>query len=744
MTCDTGNKSAVVIPESFGATAQIGTPSSLSCKSLGRVGAELFTASFVVLFQELTLIRWLPGQVRVLAYFPNLILLSAFLGLGLGCLRAGRRPLIWLWPFSLGLVVAAGFGMSRIAFTQNAATEHLWLLYYDLPANAPVIGDVRLPIVLAFILSALSFVPLGQFVAERLREFRARSSSLWGYSWDILGSLAGVVSFALVCLLRSFPVVWFAVFLSAGFLFVASARRRWVYVFAAGAILLLVSKAERADRYSPYYALRVDPDVNRGIFQILANGSLHQVAVDLKRSGPMGDDWHQSVRAGYHLPYELAGQRPKRVLVLGAGTGNDVAVALDEGAEQVDAVEIDPEILKIGKDIHPDRPYLSARVRVINTDARSFLNESQEKYDLIVFGTLDSMTRLSALSNVRLDNFIYTVDCLEAARTHLAAGGGLVMYFMVATDYIDRRLGGMLTQTFGAPPFTVKRYFELFNRIYMAGPAFAGLAGEERAARAPSALRALLRIELPSDDWPYLYLQRRQIGAFYLELMAIIAVLAVAGVVVASQEMRRSLSSRRRADGEMFFFGLAFLLLETKSVTAMNLAWGATWLTSAVVFGSILAMILLATLITQLRPIPWPVGMAGLIVSLLVAYVAPTQLLLRLDTTMKLGLSVLFVGVPIFFAAVCFALIFRDRDEADLAFGWNLLGAVAGGLLEFLSMAIGIRALSLLALAAYLCALLIRMRAQAASDQAAWQVALPRLHPAGAAPSKPEPGVIGT
>ena len=143
---------------------------------------ELAAASFAVLFQELALIRWLPGQVRVIAYFPNLILLSAFLGLGLGCLRAGRRSLLWAWPVGLVAVVAAAMGLSRVVFTQASVSEHLYLLYYDLPRDAPVVGDVRAPILALFILSALSFVPLGQLVAQRLQAFRLRSSSLWGYS----------------------------------------------------------------------------------------------------------------------------------------------------------------------------------------------------------------------------------------------------------------------------------------------------------------------------------------------------------------------------------------------------------------------------------------------------------------------------------------------------------------------------------------------------------------------------------
>src|SRR5262249_15323947 len=84
----------------------------------GRAAArELFAASTIVLFQELSLIRWLPGQVRVLAYYPNLVLLSAFLGLGLGCLRAGRRSLLWAWVPALIALILAAWALSGVVFT---------------------------------------------------------------------------------------------------------------------------------------------------------------------------------------------------------------------------------------------------------------------------------------------------------------------------------------------------------------------------------------------------------------------------------------------------------------------------------------------------------------------------------------------------------------------------------------------------------------------------------------------------
>src|SRR5262249_45053861 len=174
-----------------------------------------------------------------------------------------------------------------------------------------------------------------------------------------------------------------------------------------------VGHTERAQRYSPYYALATRPRAPLSGLEILANGALHQVALPLRRSDRVAG-WDAGVRDGYHVPYTLLGGPVGRALGGGAGSGNDVAVLLDRGAEHVDAVEIDPAILDIGRAQHPDRPYASPRVRAINTDARAWLNDTHETYDLIVFGTLDSMTRLSALSTVRLDTFTYTLDCLRA------------------------------------------------------------------------------------------------------------------------------------------------------------------------------------------------------------------------------------------------------------------------------------------------------------------------------------------
>lgn len=706
-----------------GKTRPVTTTEAEPSHRLGLFGAggQLLIASFVVLFQELTLIRWLPTQIRVLAYFPNVVLISAFLGLGLGSLRTGKRSLAWLWPVMTLILVAAASALRGIAFTQKSATEHLWLLYYDLPRNAPVVPGVRLPIVLFFILGALTFLPLGQLIGERLSRYRQHHKSLSGYAWDLGGSLAGVVSFAIVSYVGLFPIAWFAIIGALGsILFFSRPKALAIYVLALAVTLTLVVRSESAEFYSPYYSLNAKPC--GGAVEVLANRSFHQIAATVRNDSVISESdcilsrkGREVLRFGYHEPYRRLLRKPRQVLVLGAGSGNDVAVALDEGAQHVDAVEIDPIILEIGQRMHPEQPYSDPRVTLINADARSFLNTSPKKYDLIVFGTLDSMTRLSALSNVRLDNFVYTRESIKAARQHLTPDGGMALYFMVGNDYIDRHLDALVLSAFGDTPVVVAQFYEMFNRIFLAGPAFEHLRDKKTSA---DIKEQLALEEIPTDDWPYLYLEHRSISTFYLSLIGVFATLALAGVVLASSEFRKSLVSFS-VDWVMALFGAAFLLLETKLVTEMNLIWGATWLTSSVVFGSILLMILIGTLLTPFIRPRFEIMLSALVLSLIVTYFIPASSITGFAPAPKLVLSILYAGLPIFFASLCFAVEFKERAEPSIAFGWNLLGAVAGGLIEFASMAIGLRALTLVAAAAYLAAFLIRVRGQSIAASSA-------------------------
>ena len=287
-----------------------------SSTSLRRAGLEIAAASFLVFFQELVLIRWLPVQVRVIAYFPNLILISSFLGLGIGALRGRKKSMLWLWPLTLAVVVAAVVVLSKIAFTADSVSEHLWLLYCDLGPDAIVVDGVRLPIILLFVLSACSFVPLGQFVGERLDRFRRESSSLWGYSLDLLGSLLGVIAFAVVSFIGAWPVTWFALIGLVGFSVIAGKKRLWAYyVVVMFAIVVAVQATEPATDYSPYYALAAIPTPNEPGFSVVANGSLHQRALNLVQPSSGDDGPYAHTRAGYHSPVRQMKGSKDRALV---------------------------------------------------------------------------------------------------------------------------------------------------------------------------------------------------------------------------------------------------------------------------------------------------------------------------------------------------------------------------------------------------------------------------------------------
>jgi len=687
-----------------------------------RIGLELTVISFAVLVQELALIRWLPGQVRVLAYFPNLILISAFLGLGIGCLRAGKGSLLWLWPASMVTLVGTAWALSGVVFTSETVTDFLWLLYDDLEGTgAPIVEGVKLPIAWAFVASALTFIPLGQLVAERLVRFREQSNSLWGYSFDIAGSLLGVILFSLASFLRTFPVVWFTVIVLALAPFLFAQHRRWAYhAIGALALVAVLKFAEKAEFYSPYYAVSTEVPADRPGLLIKTNGAWHQGALPLSKNDthpdPRIEAWMKLIREDYHLPYRLLSTVPKKGLVIGAGSGNDVATMLDEGVAEVTAVEIDPLIQELGRRGHPNRPYSDPRVIAVNDDGRAFLNRTTERYDIILFGTLDSLTRLSALSNVRLDNFVYTRECFELARDRLAPGGGFVVLFDChVADYIRDRQIALLTEIFGKPPLVKAKTYD-GHAMFFCGDAFD--AFQVKGVRRPdpeSVAKIRESTELPDDDWPFLYLVERGVSDFYAMLITVFAGISLVGVLIASPDMRRGLRGRGGIDIEMFLFGVAFLLLETRSVTAMNLAWGATWFTSAVVFAAILTMVLIATIAMAWRPIPWLASVLGLVLSLVAVILMPSDILLDLEPPARMLASIALVGTPVFFASTCFALRFAERARPELAFGWNLLGAVAGGLAEFLSMALGLKALLYIVLAAYLAVTLMSFRSRRAA-----------------------------
>jgi SAM-dependent methyltransferase len=400
--------------------------------------------------------------------------------------------------------------------------------------------------------------------------------------------------------------------------------------------------------------------------------------------------------AGYAYDYPYTWKKPKRVLVVGAGTGNDVAAALRNGAADVVAVEIDPRIVGIGRRLHLEHPYDDPRVHLVEDDARAYLKAAGPAFDLIVFGLLDAHSSLFSTlsSNIRLDNYVYTVESLREALGRLTPDGALCLTIYVEQPWIATRLEAMLREAAGTPPMTAPGLYT--GHIFLAGPGLpppgarpemhVGLPPGEAAAHPPG--------PNATDDWPFLYLRDRVVPPTVG--IASIGVLLIGGLIVALL-----FRGRVRFDRHLFFLGAGFLLVETRTIAQLGLLFGTTWRVSAIAIGGILCLVLLANVAAARRRLPARLALyAALGLLLLANYAVPPGTALGRGAPVLWAMTA-FLLSPLFVAGLLFASTLRERNDLAPALASNLIGSVLGGLLENLSMVFGISALSLVALVVY-------------------------------------------
>ncbi|MBI1982908.1 MAG: methyltransferase domain-containing protein, partial [Acidobacteria bacterium] len=472
------------------------------------------------------------------------------------------------------------------------------------------------------------------------------------------------------------------------------------------ALIVVATGLPEADTFwSPYYRVRLyrfsPPEgwPRPAAYHVDVNHDYHQRIVDLSPAflarHPEAEP-NRSALATYELPYHIVAETGE-VLVVGAGTGNDVAAALRHGATRVDAVEIDRVIIELGRRYHPERPYDSPRVTVTVDDARAFFKRTDRKYDLIVFGYLDAHTLISSYSSLRLDNYVYTRESFEEARSLLKKDGTLIVAFNSGTSFVTDRLFAALARAFGTPP-----------RAYYTGYDYAGVVmieGRGRDAAPPrefpeisDQLRSRLDATLVTTDrWPFLYLAGRTIPAPILSVLA----LFLCGSFVL---LRRTLNLPRLASREnlhFFFLGAGFLLLETRGITELSLLFGSTWIVNAVVIGAFLAMGILANTLVMYRPVARRTAYVPLFVLIGLGMFFPLTHLDLLPASAKVLAAGIFVGLPVFFSGLVFSRSFRDVADPAQALGVNLLGCVVGGTLENTVMLAGTPVLGGLAVLLY-------------------------------------------
>src|SRR3954470_15468310 len=318
----------------------------------------------------------MPAYIRLLAYFSNFILLASFLGIGIGCLLATARARLFAWfpVLTAAVVGAVYFFRLEVAIPPSAS------IYFTSGTTAPVVAletTLRLPILFVTVAALMATA------AQRMAREMAALAPLRAYTLNIAGSLCGVFAFGLISWLELPPAVWFTLAFAAAVVLLVTpepardlgvpqgiaalpprrpAPRAAVLIDVAllGASLVLVHVMARGALWSPYYKITVGQNGPDTVVEV--NNIFHQSMAPVAQKEYF-----------YQWPYTVFGNSFKNVLILGAGSGTDVAAALMHGADHVDAVEIDPTILRLGKRLHPDHPFDDPRVTVINDDARHFL-----------------------------------------------------------------------------------------------------------------------------------------------------------------------------------------------------------------------------------------------------------------------------------------------------------------------------------------------------------------------------------
>jgi SAM-dependent methyltransferase len=728
-------------------------------------GIELLLISLLILFLELACIRWFPAHVLYLTFFTNVVLLASFLGMSVGCLAAGSNRNFLTWtPLVLVIALATAQAVeisssSLIQFVNVGDQASPQQIYFGTEYHSHDLSRYAIPVEVLcgffFIVIAIAFLGPGQELGRALKRWPNR---LQGYTLNIIGSIVGITLFA-ACSWFELSAFWWFFLVACGlgyFYFISprvwfSKKAFWVPVTVI-LLILVVWLSAFTPRYrdlkdqgakqfwSPYYRI----DFNKADLSLSVNLIYHQQMVSRNENFP-----------AYALPHLLNRDSGRTafedVLIIGAGSGNDVSRALQWGAKHIDAVEIDPAIYRLGQQYHPDRPYQNERVQIHLDDGRNFLRATDRKYDLIVYALVDSLVLHSGYSNIRLESFLFTSQTFADVRRHLKPGGTFVIYNYFRQGWLASRLQKSLEDVFGIgnPVVLTLPYRKVIEpdkatfgdfTIFFAG---ATEALRNSFSRQPS---YLLRTDQPpgpdspngfqegdqqpdagwqhfgmatvlptndnlrtaTDDWPFLYLRKPMIPTLSLRGMLIMGSLALLLIYLfLPHRQKRVLQNAQTGDrlphnAQLFFLGAGFMLVETKAVVTMALLFGSTWIVNSVVFFAVLVMILLANYWTLLfKPMRlWPYYV-GLVSTLFLNAAIPLDFFLGMSRSVQVTGSSLLVFTPILFAAVIFAAAFKRAEQPDRALGINIAGAMFGGLAEYSSMLLGFQYLVLVAILFY-------------------------------------------
>lgn len=715
------------------------TPNQEDFRIPGNITQGLFLISLLGLFLEMLFIRWISTEIRIFAYLQNTILVVCFLGLGLGCFTSRQPVCLRRVLFQLALLV----GFLAIPFTRRALgmtsellsvlgdfviwnyalTSHPWKTVLSVIAG--LFGALAVMILLLDI-----FLPLGRLLGRWLDD---HPRTIWAYSVNVGGSLAGTWLFVLMSALYLPPVVWF---LTAGLLFFCfldrtahNYRSNLGFIIAVVLLSLLSGWSPGALDvvWSPYQKLELreaSADSQKwqvGKYIINVNNTGYQALINLSETNTQSNpDRYPAEMRGlsqYDIPL-LLHPEPQNFLIVGAGAGNDAAGGLRGRVQRVVAVEIDPAIIALGRRHHPEKPYSAPAVEIVNNDARSFFATCNEKFDLISFGLLDSHTT-TAMTNARLDHYVYTKESISRAKSLLADGGVMVLSFEAQKPFIADRMAKVLEEVFNQKPIAFRiptTNYGWGGVMFISGDlstAREQISGNPKLAKFIQQMQAASPLALPhttniaTDDWPYIYLETPRIPLLYFLLAGLMILL----LLWSSKfwQVTGLVARWNTSHWHFFFLGAAFLLLEVQNISKASVVLGNTWEVNAIIVSGVLAMILLANLAAYKFPrLPMLPVYLLLIGACLGLYLVDLASFAFLPYATKAIIVGGLTTLPMLFSGIVFIRSFAAAPGKDEALGANLIGALVGALLQSVTFITGIKALLLIVAALYGASLITR------------------------------------
>jgi hypothetical protein len=208
-----------------------------------------------------------------------------------------------------------------------------------------------------------------------------------------------------------------------------------------------------------------------------------------------------------------------------------------------------------------------------------------------------------------------------------------------------------------------------------------------------------------TDDWPYLYLEARRIPALYYLLIGVMVL-----IFVRSSRKWKAGENKALVDRtfwHFFFLGAAFLLLEVQNISKASVVLGNTWQVNAVIISSVLGMALIANWVAYRFPRLPVVPVYFLLIAVSIGlYFVDLARFGFLPYPTKAAIVGALTSLPMLFSGIVFVRSFAAAPDKSNALGANLIGALAGALLQSVTFVIGIKALLLIVAAFYLLSLL--------------------------------------